>query len=68
MSNTPENWESWSQDEHVQISRSDGGIRVRVMGHDGWPRDSEWSLLIDHNLDATVRELLNSMCYRGETS
>jgi hypothetical protein len=65
VAKTRYDWERWSQDERVHFARSDSGIRVRVPGHDGWPRESDWSPLAD-NVDATVRRLLNEMGYRSD--
>ncbi len=36
----PLEWEAWIPDPRVRFARSDGGIRIKVAGHDGWPRES----------------------------
>jgi hypothetical protein len=51
-------WEAWMSDQRVRFSRSGSGIRIKVPGHDGWPRESSWRLLIGDDVDATVRRLL----------
>jgi len=61
----PLEWEAWIPDPRVRFALSDGGIRIKVAGHDGWHRESGWRLLAGHNIDVTVRRLLLEIGWQG---
>jgi hypothetical protein len=61
MRERPLEWEAWSVDQRVRFAQSNGRIRIKVPGNDGWPRESSWSVLIEQNIDATVRHMLRDI-------
>lgn len=62
----PLEWEAWMPDKRVRLSHSNGGIRIKVAGRDGWPRESSWRLLIKGSTDVTVRQLLREIGWDGK--
>jgi hypothetical protein len=61
MRERPLEWEAWSPNERIRFAQANGRIRIKVPGHDGWPRESGWSVLINQNIDATVRHMLREI-------